>query len=71
MVVPRPIVSVPMGYTIRNGRDKLLQVVNAWLLETKASGEFDKLHKYWVEGRTGEGQPPRWSIIRNVLHWID
>jgi ABC-type amino acid transport substrate-binding protein len=71
MVVPRPVISLPVGYATQNRRQKLLRVVNAWLLEAKASGEIDRLHKYWVEGRTEEADPPRWSIIRNVLRWVD
>jgi ABC-type amino acid transport substrate-binding protein len=71
MVVPRPVVSVPVGYSIQNERHKLLRVVNAWLHEAKRTGEIDNLHKYWVQGRTKEVEPPRWSIIRNVLHWVE
>ena len=71
MVVPRPVVSVAVGYSIPNGRPRLLRVVNAWLLQAKHSGEIDDLHNYWIQGRTREVEPPRWSIVRNVLHWVD
>jgi ABC-type amino acid transport substrate-binding protein len=71
MVVPQPAVSATMGYAIQIGRHQLRRVVNAWLLEAKKSGEIDALHKYWVQGRTDAVEPPRWSIIRNVLHWVD
>ncbi len=71
MVVPRPVVSAAVGYSIPNGRPRLLRVVNAWLLQAKHSGEIHALHEYWVQGRTREVEPPRWSIVRNVLQWVD
>ncbi len=71
MVVPRPVVSAAVGYSIPNGRPRLLRVVNAWLLQAKHSGEIRDLHEYWVQGRTREVEPPRWSIVRNVLQGVD
>jgi hypothetical protein len=38
-------------------------------------GIFDKtlqaLYDYWILGKNAVPQPPRWSIIRNVLHWVE
>ena len=31
----------------------------------------DEIYEYWVEGRTEQVKPPRWSVIREVLGWID
>ena len=32
---------------------------------------IDGLYDYWILGRDAENQEPRWSIIRDVLHWVD
>ena len=29
------------------------------------------LYDYWILGIGAEPVQPRWSVIRNVLHWID
>ena len=45
--------------------------MNEWLLIENGTGGIDELYDYWVEGKTGQVQPPRWSVIRDVLGWID
>ncbi len=45
--------------------------MNAWLLLAQADGTIDDLYNYWIEGESKERRPPRWSIIRDVLGWIE
>jgi ABC-type amino acid transport substrate-binding protein len=72
IVVPTPFVFSPFGYALARGNDELLVTVNAWLGEEKAKGTVDALYEYWMLGRVARSeQPPRWSIIRNVLRWVD
>jgi len=70
-VVPSPTLFVPMGYAVAHGDDELLQYLEAWLLNAKLDGTVDGLYDYWMLGQVEKVQPPRWSVIRNVLHWID
>jgi hypothetical protein len=28
------------------------------------------LYDYWILGKNAVPTPPRWSVIRNVLHWV-
>jgi hypothetical protein len=35
------------------------------------TGTIDRGRDYWVLGRGAEATGPRWSIIRNVLGWVD
>jgi hypothetical protein len=31
----------------------------------------DDLYRYWMLGDAARSvKPPRWSVIRNVLHWV-
>jgi Na+/H+-dicarboxylate symporter len=70
-VVPSPgLGSVPIALTVPEGDEDLVQLVNAWLEQVRASGLLEAKLDYWVRGkgtRTEEG--PRWSIGRNVLGW--
>ena len=45
--------------------------MNAWLLIEKQSGGIDELYDYWIQGKIQGVQPPRWSVIRDVLGWVD
>ncbi len=71
VVVPRPVLQVPVVYTVPRDRPLLLRAMNAWLLIEKETGGIDALTDYWIQGKTKEVQPPRWSVVRNVLRWVD
>lgn len=47
------------------------EFMEVWLELKKKEGAFQTLYNYWILGKNEERTPPRWSIIRNVLHWID
>jgi hypothetical protein len=32
---------------------------------------FAALYDYWILGKNAVPKPPRWSVIRNVLHWVE
>ena len=71
VVVPRPTITWPVGYSLALGSQDLLRVVDAWLLEAQQTGGIDELRKFWVGGEIEQTKPPRWSVIRDVLHWVD
>jgi Na+/H+-dicarboxylate symporter/ABC-type amino acid transport substrate-binding protein len=72
LVVPRPTMFLPVAYAVAPGNDTLLNAFNAWLINAQANGTVDALYRYWMLGEAATTQrPPRWSVIRNVLHWVD
>ena len=70
-VIPSPTLFVPFGYAVAKGDTDLLAYLDTWLLNAEADGTVDALYRYWMLGQVKETQPPRWSVIRNVLGWID
>jgi hypothetical protein len=32
---------------------------------------IDALYRHWILGKQAGKRIPRWSIMRNVLHWLD
>ena len=72
VVVPQPDpVRVPMAYFVSRSDQELVNFVNDWLELKKRDNTIDALYRYWILGRDEENREPRWSIIRNVLHWVD
>jgi len=71
LVTPSPILLLPFGYALRQGDTELLTFFNAWLLNARGNGTVDALYRYWMLGETHEARRPRWSIIRDVLGWLD
>jgi ABC-type amino acid transport substrate-binding protein len=72
VVVPRPgIERVPLAYLLPGGEPDWVNTVDSWVRIKKVDGTISRLFDYWILGREAERSGPRWSIIRDVLHWID
>jgi ABC-type amino acid transport substrate-binding protein len=68
--VPGPI-SVPLAVALPRGEPDLATFVDTWIDLKRRDGTIDELYRYWILGRGREAAEPRWSIIRNVLHWVE
>lgn len=71
LVTPKPTLFVPTVYAVARGNTELLLFLDTWLLNAKREGIVDELYRYWMLGEVKETQPPRWSVIRDVLGWIE
>jgi len=49
----------------------MVHFVNYWLELRRADGMRARETNYWILGRPRGVAAPRWSIVRNVLHWQD
>jgi len=74
VVFPKPSLGLDsLGYAVRSQDSQFLHYLNQWLELKKNAGYTQKQYDLWIKGKTEiAAQPePRWSIIRNVLHWVD
>ena len=71
VVVPPPPVLIPLTYPTALAEQELMSYVNAFIELKKGDGTLKRLYDYWVLGRFAENRRPRWSVIRNVLHWVN
>ena len=70
VVVPEPgILKVPMAYPIGRNDEAFASFINTWIDLKRKDGTIASLYDYWVQGRDASPRQPRWSIIRDVLHW--
>ena len=67
---PRPI-QIPLSFALPQGEPALAMFVDTWIALKRSDGTLDDLYQYWILGRDRSPAPPRWSIIRDVLHWVD
>lgn len=68
--IPDPI-KIPLAYPMPLKERALADYVNAWIELKKRDSTLDAIFKYWILGKGAEQKEPRWSVIRNVLHWVD
>ena len=62
--------SVPLAFTTPPDESRLLEFVDAWVEDARASGLLDQKLEYWVHGSGARAElGPRWSVGRNVLGW--
>jgi hypothetical protein len=72
VVVPGPDpIRVPLAYPIGRGDQRLAQFVNTWIALKRKDGTIDAAYKHWILGQDATPRQPRWSIVRNVLHWVE
>ena len=71
VVVPGPApIQIPLAIATPPGESGLTTVINTWIDLKQRDGTLDGLYQYWVLGRERTPPRPRWSIIRDVLHWV-
>ena len=71
VVVPGPdLIKVPLAFGMPRGESDLAAFVNTWIDLKRRDGAIDELYRYWILGQNAAPAAPRWSIIRNVLHWV-
>jgi Na+/H+-dicarboxylate symporter/ABC-type amino acid transport substrate-binding protein len=72
VVVPEPgTVKIPLAYPIGRHDQPLASFVNTWIELKRKDGTVDAVYRYWILGQDAAPRQPRWSIIRDVLHWVD
>ena len=72
VVLPfKEVTAWPLGYATAPGDDEFLRFLDLWIDLTRDTGVVSRLRDHWILGRTAIPRSPRWSIIRNLLHWVE
>jgi ABC-type amino acid transport substrate-binding protein len=72
VAIPRPrILSLPLAYGVAHGESEFATYLSTWIDLKKNDGTIQGLYDRWVLGRNVADREPRWSVIRNVLHWVE
>ena len=58
-----------MAYPLPRDESWIL-FVNTWIELKKKDGTIDKLFSHYIEGKGADIPKPRWSIIKDILHWV-
>jgi hypothetical protein len=59
------------AYMMPQNSSELHKYVDYWLKLKEAEGFTKNMYDYWILGKPLGDGTPRWSVIRNVLHWVD
>ena len=61
----------PLGYATAPGDAEFLRFLDLWIELMRDEGFVASLRDHWILGRTAVPRSPRWSVIRNILHWVE
>jgi Na+/H+-dicarboxylate symporter/ABC-type amino acid transport substrate-binding protein len=66
----KPPMRVAAGLPVARD-DELRSYLDLWIRVKKQQGKIDRLIDHWVYGKTAEQKTKRWSVIRDVLGWVE
>ncbi len=70
VVVPQPgLIKVPLAFALASHDEAWATFVNTWIEMKRRDGTMDALYRHWILGEAAQTRVPRWSVVRNVLHW--
>ena len=72
IVEPHDAYKMMYAYAVaKNSSDSYLLALNYWLKMEKDYGMLDSKYDYWVQGNVPNRTGPRWSVAKDVLHWMN
>jgi Na+/H+-dicarboxylate symporter len=72
VAIPQPdVLTAPSAYPLPRGDRELADFLNIWLELKKRDRTIPSLYDYWIQGKNAVPPKPRWSILRDVLHWVE
>ena len=73
VAIIQPTGSYQMMYAYpvaKESSDSYLLALDYWLRTENDYGLLQKKYDYWVLGEVPAAAEPRWSVVRDVLHWV-
>jgi Na+/H+-dicarboxylate symporter/ABC-type amino acid transport substrate-binding protein len=64
-------IRLPAAYAVPKGDVEMMEFVSNWIDLKRKDGTVESLYEYWMLGGASRQRAPRWSIIRDVLGWVE
>ncbi len=72
VAVPHPVIlKMPLAYPVARNDIKFAEFMGLWIDLKKKDGTIQSLYDHWILGHDAQPPKKRWSVLRNVLHWVD
>jgi ABC-type amino acid transport substrate-binding protein len=65
------MIKVPLADPLAAGDEGWARFVNTWIALKRRDGTIDRLYRRWILGQDATATRPRWSVVRDVLHWVE
>jgi ABC-type amino acid transport substrate-binding protein len=71
LILPEKRIMIPAAYALPRGESQWKDFVDSWIDLKRKDGSIESEYQFWMQGGAAKIKQPRWSIIRDVLGWID
>ncbi len=72
VVVPRGLdYECPMAFALPDDQERWKGYINSWLETRIKTGLTGQAYRHWILGEELNHRKKRWSVIRDVLGWVD
>jgi Na+/H+-dicarboxylate symporter len=72
VAVPHPdVLKVPLAFPLARGDEAMVELLSTWIALKQRDKTIERLYEHWILGASAAEAGPRWSVIRDVLHWVD
>ena len=72
VAIPQPdVVSAPVAYPVARDDLQMAAFLSNWVELQRKDGTIEALHDHWILGDATKNRGPRWSVIRDVLGWVE
>jgi ABC-type amino acid transport substrate-binding protein len=65
------VIKQPLGYPMARGERELKGLLDHWVILKTRDGTIERAYDHWILGRQAGPSVPRWSVVRNVLGWVE
>jgi Na+/H+-dicarboxylate symporter/ABC-type amino acid transport substrate-binding protein len=72
VAVPHPLdLRIPLAYPVARRDLEFARFLGTWIDLKRKDGTIGKLYDHWILGKAASAPKPHWSMLRDVLHWVD
>ncbi len=64
-------IMIPAAYALPRGEGEWKDFIDSWINLKRKDGSIEREYEFWMQGGAAKVKGPRWSIIRDVLGWVD
>ena len=60
---------MPLAYPVARHDVEFARFLGLWIDLKRKDGTIRAFYDHWILGKDAKSRRPRWSILRDVLHW--
>jgi ABC-type amino acid transport substrate-binding protein len=62
---------IPLVFALPFSDQVFADYIDNWIQASASLGVMERAYQHWILGRDVTTRKQRWSVIRDVLHWVD